>query len=55
MEPVRHPLASNQLLAAQSKDTFTIIVGATVTTGLAAAATVCNATGSGHGYFNSAT
>ena len=47
-------LASNQLLAAQSKDTFTIVVGATVTSSLAAAATACNATGPGHGYFNSA-
>ncbi len=47
-------LASNQLLSAQSKDTFTIVVGATVTGSLAAAATACNATGPAHGYFNSA-
>ena len=40
-------LASNQVLAAQSKDTFTIVVGATVTSSLAAAATACNATGAG--------
>ena len=47
-EPVPAPRsASNQLLSAQSKDTFTIVVGATVTGSLAAAATVCNAAGSG--------
>ncbi len=47
-------LASNQVLAAQSKDTYTIVVGATVTASLAASATACDTTGSGHGYFNSA-
>jgi hypothetical protein len=47
-------LASNQMLPVQSKDTFTIVVGATVTASLAAAATGCNATGPAHGYFNSA-
>jgi hypothetical protein len=48
-------LASNQLLPAQSKDTYTIVVGATVTSGLSAVATACNASGAGHGYFNAAT
>jgi hypothetical protein len=47
-------LASNQPLAAQSKDTYTLIVGATVTSSLAAADAACSASGSGHGYFNSA-
>jgi hypothetical protein len=48
-------LATNQTLAASSKDTYTLVVGATVTSGVAADALACSAAGPGHGYFNSAT
>jgi len=48
------PLVSGQLLAAQSKDTYTIVVHATVTSGLAPDAAACAAAGPGHGYFNAA-
>jgi hypothetical protein len=48
-------LATNQPLAASSKDTYTLVVGATVTSSVAAGALACSAAGPGHGYFNSAT
>jgi hypothetical protein len=48
-------LATNQTLAASSKDTYTLVVGATVTSSVAADALACSAAGPGHGYFNSAT
>jgi hypothetical protein len=48
-------LATNQLLAASSKDTYTLVVDATVTSGVAAGALACSAAGPGHGYFNAAT
>jgi hypothetical protein len=47
-------LASKQSLPAMSKDTYTLVVGATVTNGLAQGATACSASGAGHGYFNAA-
>ena len=48
-------LALNQTLAASSKDTYTLVVGATVTSSVAGDALACSAAGPGHGYFNSAT
>jgi hypothetical protein len=49
-------LASNQTLAAMSKDTYTLVVGTTVSSTVAADAVDCNATaGAGHGFFNAAT
>jgi fimbrial isopeptide formation D2 family protein len=48
-------LASTQLLAPRSKDTYTVVVGVTVASGLAPDVTACSATGPGHGYFNAAT
>jgi hypothetical protein len=48
-------LATNQTLAASSKDTYTLVVGATVSSSVAAGALACSAAGPGHGYFNSAT
>jgi hypothetical protein len=47
-------LASNRPLPAQTKDTYTIVVGATVTSSVAADAMACSSAGSGHGYYNSA-
>jgi hypothetical protein len=47
-------LASDQLLAAHSKDTYTIVVAATVTSSLAAGAAACSTAGSGSGFFNTA-
>jgi hypothetical protein len=48
-------LATNQQIPAQSKDTYTVVVGATVPSGLADAALACSTAGPGHGYFNAAT
>jgi hypothetical protein len=48
-------LAANRPIAAQSKDTYTVVVGATVPVGLAAGTMACSSAGTGHGYFNSAT
>jgi hypothetical protein len=48
-------LATNRALPPQSKDTYTLVVGATVTANLPADAAACSAAGAGHGYFNSAT
>jgi hypothetical protein len=48
-------LATNQTLAASSKDTYTLVVGATVTSSVAGDALACSAAGPGHGYFNSVT
>jgi hypothetical protein len=49
-------LASNMTLAAQSMDTYTLVVGVTVTSSVATDALMCNSSaGAGHGYFNSAT
>ena len=45
---------SGQLLAAQSKDTYTVVVHATVTSALDTALAPCAAAGAGHGYFNAA-
>ena len=47
--------ALNRPLPAQSKDTYTIVVGATVPADLAPETLACSAAGAGHGYFNSAT
>ena len=47
-------LLSGQLLAAQSKDTYTVVVHATVTSALDTALAPCAAAGAGHGYFNAA-
>jgi hypothetical protein len=50
-------LASNMTLAAQSMDTYTLVVGVTVTSSVATDALTCSSSGAGagHGYFNSAT
>jgi hypothetical protein len=48
-------LATNETIAAQSKHTYTIVVGATVPAGLPPETTACSSAGAGHGFFNSAT
>jgi len=50
-------LATNQTLAAMSKDTYTLVVGVTVSSSVSAGALGCSAAGGGpgHGFFNAAT
>jgi hypothetical protein len=48
-------LATNQTIAPQSKDTYTIVVGATVPASVSPDSLACSAAGAGHGFFNSAT
>ncbi|HKE71996.1 MAG TPA: hypothetical protein VKB57_00165 [Acidimicrobiales bacterium] len=48
-------LATGRSLVAHSRDSYTLIVGATVTSGVADSALACSTAGRGHGWFNSAT